>query len=234
MTYEILIGIDRDNTINFDEEAYFGSKANWKEDLRFCPGALDGLRKLSEQPNIALAVLTSQVGIAKGVLTPERVEEVNHTMDQLLRQEGGNIDSWQYCPFVNRSGAERWEKRDIQGLNYDFVLEDGDARSNLKKPGDGLLRLAAQEFGIDYDSISKFVVGDRSSDALCGYNAGGVGILINNPGVGRGPSSFDKTGKIESMLDKPENEGKLYIVSNLVEAAEIILGSLEKSTKFYR
>ncbi|MBT6519797.1 HAD-IIIA family hydrolase [Candidatus Woesearchaeota archaeon] len=223
MTYKILAGVDRDNTINHDEKAYFGSEDNWKAELKFCSGAIEGLRKLSENPDIAIAVLTSQVGIAKGVLTIEQVEEVNETMDRLLREQGVNVDSWQYSPFVNRKGAKRWEERDITTLNYDFVLEEGDEKLNLLKPQDGLLRRAAKELNIEYDSVQKYVLGDRSSDALCGINSGGVGILVNNPSVGRGTSSFYKTDKIETMVNDPEYDGRIYIVSDLIEAARIIL-----------
>jgi histidinol-phosphate phosphatase family protein len=221
MTYKKIVGVDRDNTINHDEKAYFGSEDSWRNELRFCPGAVDGLRKLSENPNIAIAVLTAQVGIAKGVLTKERVEEVNATMDQLLKEQGVTVDSWQYCPFVDRNGAQRWEKKGITP-NYNFVLGEKDGRLSLMKPQDGLLRRAAQELGIDYDSVQKYVVGDRSSDAMCGINSGGIGILINNPAVGRGSSSFDKTGKIEAMVEDLMYKGRVHIVSDLVEAARIV------------
>jgi len=223
MTYKILVGVDRDNTINQDRKAYFGCEDNWRDEFEFVPGAVEGLRKLSENPDIAIAVLTNQVGIAKGVLTEARVQEMHKYMDSLLREQGVQIDSWQYNSYTIPRGAQRWEEKGVTTVNYDYIVEESDPRRTLIKPDFGLLRKASEELGLDLDVLSLYVVGDRSDDVLTGINAGGVGILVNNPEIVRGSSSFDKTGKVEDMLEDPEYAFRVYIVDNMVEAAQIIL-----------
>lgn len=224
----ILVGIDRDNTINYDEKGYFGSKDDWMEQFRFCPGAVKGLEMLSQYPNIANVVLTNQVGIAKGVLTCERVEEINKYINGLLSQSGVFIDSWQYNPFCLDDEAKSWEKRGVTTVNYTFVLDKSDPRTSWMKPGIGLLEKAAAELGLKLESQKIYVVGDRSSDVLTGVNAGGIGILVNNPEVERGTSIYDSIKEIEEKSGQPQYNGRIYVVKNLVEAAEIILGSAKQ------
>jgi len=220
---KILVGVDRDNTINQDKESYFGSKDNWRQELEFVPGAVEGLRMLSNDPRIAIAVLTNQVGVAKGVLTEARVQEMHQYMNKLLKEQGVKIDSWHYCPFSLPRGANRWEKKRVETVNYNYVVEKGDLRSKLIKPDFGMLKEAAEELGLEWDVLSLYVIGDRAGDVQTGINAGGSGILVNNPDIIRGPSNFDKTGKVEAMLEDPIYAGKVYIVNNLIEAAKIVL-----------
>ena len=226
MKYKILVGVDRDNTINHDEKAYFGCEDNWKDEFKFVPDSVEGLRKLSENSDIAIAVISNQVGIAKGVLTEERVQEMHQYMDDLLKEQGVYVNSWHYAPFTLPSGVKRWESKGVTTVNRDYIVEESDPRSRLIKPGYGMLEQAAERLGIELKDISLYVLGDRSSDVITGINAGGSGILVNNPAIIRGASSYDKTSKIEAMIQDPEYSGRVHIVWNLVEAADIVLGDL--------
>ncbi len=221
---EILVGIDRDNTINQDIDSYFGSQDNWREKLEFVPGAIEGLRMLSENPKIALAVLSNQVGIARGVLTETRVQEINQYMNELLTKQGVNIDSWKYCPFSSLRGARRWKRKGVETINYNYVLEKKDLRSKLIKPEIGMISEVVYELGLITNNLSIYVMGDRHSDVRTGTNAGGSGILVNSPNIVRSSSSFNRTNKrVNAMIEDPKYSQRVHIVTSLIEAAQIIL-----------
>lgn len=222
MSTHILVGIDRDGTINYDDEGYYGKDDDWKERFRFCPGVIEGLKLLSDDPNIVIAVLTDQVGIAKGVLTCERVEEVNRYIDNQLRENGINIQSWQYNPFSLQEKADYWIKKGVATINYQYIVSNSDPRRRLIKPGIGLLERAAEELDLNLTDQRVYVVGNRLSDVLTGINAGGVGILVNNPQVKTRGLIRNSVSAIDELLKKPIYKGRVYMVTDMIQAAGII------------
>ena len=224
MKYKLLVGVDRDHTINSFSGKNFGSKDNWKDNIEFCYNAIEGLKMLGQFDDIAIVVVTAQVGVAKGVMTEGRVRKVNSTMDFMLRSNGINIHSWQYSPYVEQNLVSRWDALgEISTLKKEYVLNKYDNRFNLIKPGDGLLKRAAKELGIEYSNIVKYVIGDSSSDAMCGFNGGGKGILIDNIGLRNRHSLMGKDGNIQDKLNQPKYQGRLFVVSDLVDAANIVI-----------
>lgn len=219
---EVFVGIDRDNTLIFDAKGgYFGSETDWRYHLRFIDGVVEGLTLLSERADICLAVVSNQVGVAKGVLTEQRIAEIHGEMDVRLRGDGITIGSWAFSPYVFSKDAKRWEERDVRTINYDYVIEENDLRAEMIKPGIGLLKAAALEMGIRWESLSSvWMIGDRISDVWTGLNAGGRGILVNHPDIIRSQTHFDDLAGLEAM-----DQDRVYHTENFMEAAKIILAN---------
>lgn len=218
---KILVGIDRDNTIIRDDEGYFGSKDNWREEMRLVEAAVEGLKMLSRCKDLHLVVISSQVGVAKGVLTEQRVFEIHRHLDQQLNSLEVRIDTWLFSPFVLEKDSDTWLERGITTVRSEYVIEEGDPRCNKIKPGIGLLEEAAADLNLDWDDLSVWVIGDRLSDVETGLNAGGKGILINSPNIVRGNSPYDEISQIE-VLEKSHPD-RVFECKNLSDAAGILL-----------
>ena len=56
----ILIFVDRDGTINLDENFYLGSRPHWKTQLLFLSGVVEGIKTLNQIPNTKIIIVTNQ------------------------------------------------------------------------------------------------------------------------------------------------------------------------------
>lgn len=147
------IFLDRDGTIN-EEVDYLSSPL----DLHLIPGAADAIREANES-GFKVFIITNQSGIARGILTEERLAEIHAALVSALARQHATIDKIYYCPH-----------------HPDFGEPPFRAVCNCRKPGTGMIDAAVREFGID---ISKsFVIGDRMLDVQTGNNAGAASILV--------------------------------------------------------
>ncbi|HEY6193128.1 MAG TPA: HAD family hydrolase [Bacteroidota bacterium] len=147
------IFLDRDGTIN-EEVDYLSSPL----DLHLIPGAADAIREANES-GFKVFIITNQSGIARGILTEERLAEIHAALVSALARQHATIDKIYYCPH-----------------HPDFGEPPFRAVCNCRKPGTGMIDAAVREFGID---ISKsFVIGDRMIDVQTGNNAGAASILV--------------------------------------------------------
>lgn len=108
----ILICLDRDGTINLDENFYLGSKPHWKNQLEFLPGVVEGIRLLNEIPNSKIVIVTNQSGVALGgtdfeMLTEDRAREVNEHIIAELGKLGARVDGYRLCPYVTSEYAKK-------------------------------------------------------------------------------------------------------------------------------
>jgi histidinol phosphatase-like enzyme len=51
----ILAGIDRDGTINWDYDGFFGKESDWREKLNIYPGVVEAIKLLNQ--NIKIVIL---------------------------------------------------------------------------------------------------------------------------------------------------------------------------------
>ena len=142
--YRVLIGLDRDGALIHDP-GYLGRSQNWRDQVKILPGVIEGIRTLKLLPRTHLAVCSNQAGIARGFFKPNRVEEVNEHLKALLAQQGLDIDKWYFCPYVDKDYAS---KHHILEENP-WVAESTD----LRKPGIGMLRKAADDIGMKLDDL---------------------------------------------------------------------------------
>lgn len=115
--------------------------------VRLMPGARQALVRARAQ-GLAVAVVTNQSGIGRGLLTRRAVRDVNTRVAELV----GPVDEWLVCPHAP---------------------EDGCA---CRKPKPGLVLAAAARLGVRPSEC--VVIGDIASDVEAARSAGARAILV--------------------------------------------------------
>lgn len=145
--------LDRDGTINIDH-GYINDPGM----IELVPGCAEGLKYLQEKYGFLLLVISNQSGIARGYLTHEELEAVNHKVDSLLREKGVKISHFYYCPHHSDFGDKQ--------------------QCGCRKPAPGMIIKGLKDYQID--PASSYVIGDKLTDAGAGYNAGITSILLKH------------------------------------------------------
>jgi histidinol-phosphate phosphatase family protein len=140
-----LVLLDRDGTLVVDHP-YCGDPAA----VTPMPGARRALDRL-RRAGVALAVVTNQSGIARGLLSRDAVDRVNRRVEELL----GPLGPWLVCPHGPEDGCD------------------------CRKPAPGLVLDAAALIGVDPSRCA--VVGDIGADVAAARAAGARGVLVPTP-----------------------------------------------------
>ncbi len=171
--------LDRDGVVNV-EIGYL----HRTEDVRFVPGIFS-LCRTAKRLGYRLVVVTNQAGIARGFYTEDDFELLMTWMREELRAEGVELDAVYFCPYHPEHGVGEYRREH----------ED-------RKPGTGMLRRAAREFGVEL--AESVMVGDRCSDIAA---ANGVGLrqafLMRGTELSVCPGSFleiDQLAEVEQWL----------------------------------
>lgn len=143
--------IDRDGTIIAD--AHYLADASG---VRLLPGASAAVAR-ANMSGVLVIVVTNQSGIARGLITPAQYDAVRARTDRLLGEHGARVDATYHCP------------------HWPAITGSCDCR----KPGLGMYRAAAADFGIDLARSA--YIGDRWRDVQPARETGGIGVLV--PGV---------------------------------------------------
>lgn len=133
---------DRDGTLIRDVP-YNGDPAR----VEPMPGAMEALMRL-RRADVPVAIVTNQSGVAKGLLTPDDMDQVNARVEELL----GPFDAWAICVHDDRDGC------------------------TCRKPAPGLVIRAAAV--LDVSPRDCVVVGDIGRDMEAARAAGARGILV--------------------------------------------------------
>jgi D-glycero-D-manno-heptose 1,7-bisphosphate phosphatase len=164
--------LDRDGVVN--EAAIRDGKPyppENAESMRIPAGTADALGRLKER-GFFLVVVTNQPDVARGRQTREAVEQMH--------------------------------RRLLSELPLDDVLtcyhDDADD-CECRKPRPGLIKRAAQQYGIDLRQ--SFLIGDRWRDIDAGVNAGCKTILIDRGYAERSPASTPdaRVGSLPEAVD---------------------------------
>jgi D-glycero-D-manno-heptose 1,7-bisphosphate phosphatase len=206
----ILVGLDRDGTINHDP-GHFGKQDNWKELLKIYDGVVEGIKLLNKNPNIRVVVATNQGGIARGYYNTKRVEEINSTINDFLKKQGAIINNWQYCPYFDEKTAKL--------KNYpssEFILKNNDPRVRLMKPNIGMLEKAAKEMGYSLKDFEKiYFLGDKVEDVLLGLNIGGKGIMIKKGAYPEEIEKFKQISNSSALSTETFLEAVNYVIDDI-------------------
>ncbi|ARN55743.1 D-glycero-alpha-D-manno-heptose-1,7-bisphosphate 7-phosphatase [Sedimentisphaera salicampi] len=149
--------LDRDNTI-ISDPGYISKP----EQVKLIQGAGKALRCM-QQLGYKLFVVTNQSGIARGLLTEERLDEIHSRLKSLLMQEGVELEGIYYCPYHPEGELEEYRMESFE-----------------RKPAPGMILQAAEEHNIALEK--SWLIGDRYRDIKAGRAAGCCTILINLPG----------------------------------------------------
>jgi D-glycero-D-manno-heptose 1,7-bisphosphate phosphatase len=139
--------LDRDGVINEDR-----SYVHRPEDFVLLPGVLEALRMLQDD-DYALVIVSNQSGIARGFYTALDYQRVVLYMQSLFAAEGIALAGVYHCPHHPQAFVERYRR----------VCE-------CRKPGPGLIHLAADELGLSLRA--SILVGDQATDIEAGRAAG--------------------------------------------------------------
>jgi imidazoleglycerol-phosphate dehydratase / histidinol-phosphatase len=141
--------IDRDGTIIKEPPVTF--QVDSLEQLEFLPFAISNLRKITEELDYELVIVTNQDGLGTASNPLENFEKIQDKMLTVLKNEGVEFSA----------------------IHIDASFE----KDNLptRKPGTGLLQ---QYFSAAYDLKNSVVIGDRLTDVQLAVNLGSKSILI--------------------------------------------------------
>jgi D-glycero-D-manno-heptose 1,7-bisphosphate phosphatase len=139
--------LDRDGVVNV-EVGYL----HRVDEVRFVEGIFS-LCRTAMQLGYKLIVVTNQAGIARGYYTEEDFHALITFIREELRAEEVELDAVYFCPFHPEHGVGAYKREH----------ED-------RKPGTGMLRRGASEFGVDLSQ--SVMVGDRCSDVAAANAAG--------------------------------------------------------------
>ena len=142
--------LDRDGVLT-EETGYVDSV----EKLRIFPYAAECIRKIHEKGYYAI-VITNQSGVARGLFTEERLQEMNRYLQQYT-----GVDAVFYCPHHPGGAVEEYR-----------------IKCNCRKPAIGMFQDACRRF--DIDMTNSYMVGDRAGDIIAGQNVGIKAILLES------------------------------------------------------
>jgi len=138
--------LDRDGVINIDHT--YVSK---KEDFEFVDGIFE-LCRSAKQLGFLIFVVTNQAGIGRGYYTEKDFLDLTDWMMGVFNNEGAAIDKVYFCPTHPEHGIGKFK-----------------VDSYYRKPGPGMILLAAEEFDVDLGH--SVLVGDKESDIAAGLAA---------------------------------------------------------------
>jgi D-glycero-D-manno-heptose 1,7-bisphosphate phosphatase len=187
MTLRPAVFLDRDGT--FNEDVGYLDRV---ERLRLFPWSIDAVRLLN-RAGFAVAMVTNQAGIARGMLTEAVVRELHDHIDSEVRAAGARIDGWYYCPH-----------------HPDGSVAEYRVSCECRKPEPGMLRRAAGDLALDL--ARSYVVGDRWLDIRLGHAVGAHGVMVRTG-----------YGATEERVAPPDGVRASTVVDNLIQAVGWIL-----------
>ncbi len=188
--------LDRDGTIIHDSP----NSITLPDQVRLIHRADDALA-LAKQAGYKLIMISNQGGIAKGIVTPKRVDEINTFMQSLLATKNATLDLLYYAPSHPK-----------------YPNAEYDAFKHWRKPETGMIEQATHDLathGLILDRSHSFFIGDKQIDVECGLRAELRPILV-------------KTGYGEAEKCQEKNTLPEFIASDLYEAVAYILNHASK------
>jgi imidazoleglycerol-phosphate dehydratase / histidinol-phosphatase len=172
--------IDRDGTIIVEPQTDF--QIDSLEDLEFIPKVISNLRKIAEETDFELVMVSNQDGLGTESLPEENFWPAHNKMMLTLENEGVKFAA----VHIDRS----------------FDHENLPTR----KPGTGML---TQYLKGEYDLENSYVIGDRITDVLLAQNMGCKSIFLGDPTEGASYCTKD-WDDIYRFLKMPERIGEVF------------------------
>lgn len=172
--------IDRDGTIIVEPKS--DHQVDSLEKLEFLPGAISNLRKIAEQLDYELVMVTNQDGLGTDSFPEDTFWPAQNKMIATLENEGVRFDD--IC------------------IDRTFAHENAPTR----KPGTGLL---TKYLSGDFDLSNSFVFGDRVTDIELAENLGAKAIYISDKPNDRAALSTNSWDEIFRFLQMPPRKVKV-------------------------
>ncbi len=207
MKKNILVCIDRDDTLIYDHKYFLGHNNDWKKKIRILKGVVSGLKLLNKLPNTVLYMTSNQSGIAIfQTLTIKRARVVCQYVIDMLKKKGATFNGFIFSQYVT---PEYVKQHPQYNFNPRRVKDDPWA-----KPHPGMIKEALKRENWKRNNTHIYVIGDRVSDVQSALNIRGFGILV--PATTE-PHQIDKT-RILMKRNK-----KIYIAKDFLDAARFIV-----------
>ncbi|MBN7810444.1 bifunctional histidinol-phosphatase/imidazoleglycerol-phosphate dehydratase HisB [Algoriphagus sp. H41] len=186
--------IDRDGTIIKEPPTDY--QVDSLEKLEFLPKAISNLRKIAEETDYELVMVTNQDGLGTDSFPEKDFWPAQYKMLKTLEQE--NIT--------------------FAAIHVDKTFEHENAPT--RKPRTGLL---TEYFSEDYDLANSYVIGDRATDVQLAKNLGAKAIFIGdaNPDAALSTTDWDAIYDFLKMppraaeVKRTTSETDIYIKLNL-------------------
>jgi len=170
--------LDRDGTLIHDRH-YLADPAG----VELLPGAGDAVARLN-RAGLFVVLVTNQSGIGRGLYGEDEYRAVHRRLVELLAAEGARLDADYHCPLT----------------------PDAPDPGALRKPGAGMFRQAAREYGLEL--AASWFVGDRARDVAPARELGGRAVLVRGP---------------QTEADAAGTDGAVAVVDSLAEAVDLVL-----------
>jgi D-glycero-D-manno-heptose 1,7-bisphosphate phosphatase len=143
VTQDRAVFLDRDGTM-IEDVGYLDRL----ERLKLFPYTVDAVRLLNSA-GFKVVVVTSQNGVASGMLTEQFLGEAHAHLSRMFEVAGAKVEGYYYCPHSPHASVERYR-----------------TECECRKPKPGMILAAARDHGLDV--ARSFVVGDRWRDIGAG------------------------------------------------------------------
>lgn len=174
--------LDRDGVLAVERDGVTVTRAR---DWEWIEGAVEALRRLLTA-GCRVGCATNQSVIGRGLTTTEEIDVLHRTVFDALEGGVDALDFILYCPHAPEEGCA------------------------CRKPQPGMLRTAAQRWGIDAGEI--VFVGDAMSDLLAS-RAAGLGFALVRTGKGE---------ETEAALRRAGGLAKLWGGRGYADLAEVV------------
>lgn len=156
--------LDRDGVLNVDS-GYVHSR----EEFQWVPGALQAVKRCTAAGYLVL-VATNQSGVGRGYYDEKAVRRLHRWMNRQLREKGGRIRSFYFCPHHPDAGCA------------------------CRKPNPGLFLRAIQDWHLD--TKRSFSVGDSDRDIAASAAAGIRGFRFDGGNLAEFMRPLLKPGRL--------------------------------------
>ena len=150
---ERAVFLDRDGTM-IEDVGYLDRL----DRLKLFPYTIDAIRLLN-RGGYKVVVVTSQNGVAQGMVTEEFLADAHAHVSRLCEAAGAKIEGYYYCPHSTQAVVERYR-----------------TECECRKPKPGMILAAARDHRLDLPR--SFIVGDRWRDIEMGLAAGTNAVLV--------------------------------------------------------
>lgn len=154
-----IVFLDRDGVINrFPGHGGYVTKI---KDFHFLPGALEGIRRLTDM-GYTIFVVSNQAGISRGIYSQDKLKRITAYMLRAVARAGGKIKKVFYC------------------------IHASDENCDCRKPKTGSIEKALQLLKkTRKEATQSFFIGDAESDIEAGRKAGCKTIFVLSGKDGR-------------------------------------------------
>ena len=148
---------DRDGVLNSSKinNGYIGKI----KDFKWIPGAKKTL-KYFKNKGFKIVIVTNQSGIARNYFSLRDLYKINKYIKDSLKEMNVKIDAIFFCPY-----------------HVDGVIKKYNKKSTLRKPDNGMFKLAEKKWKID--KRKSFIIGDQKTDMIFAKKSKIKGFLFS-------------------------------------------------------